>query len=195
MILLVAVLAGAVCGIIRAKVNGKPYQAVESKHAWLVLVAYLPQFFAFYFSATRSIIPDQWVPYLLVISQILLLIFIWINRKIPGGWLMELGLLCNFLAISLNGGLMPLAPENAQKLLPSNSTIILEIGKRIGFGKDILLERSATKLWFLSDIFTLPARMKFPLAFSPGDVLVSMGAFWLFWELGSPHRKPQEVSS
>jgi hypothetical protein len=193
MILLIAVLAGVFCGVIRARIGGRPYQAVEIKHLWLVFVAYLPQFLIFYFKPTRSIIPDNWVSYLLILSQILLLFFIWVNRKTPSGWLLGMGLLCNFLAIVLNGGLMPLTPENAQKLLPEGSNIVLEIGKRVGFGKDILLEKSATRLWFLGDIFTLPSWMNYPLAFSPGDVLVSLGAFWLFWEMGSVQRKTQEV--
>jgi hypothetical protein len=193
MVLIVAVLAGALLGIVRAKINKMPYQAVQIQHIWLVLAAYIPQFFIFFLPATRSAIPDQWVAVLFVLSQVLLLVFIWINRRIPGGWLMGIGLLLNFLVIVLNGGMMPLTPENAQHLLPAGSTMTLTLGERVGISKDILLEKSATRLWFLGDIFLLPEWFNFPMAFSPGDVLLSLGAFWLFWELGNPKYLLKEV--
>ena len=193
MVLIVAVLAGALLGIIRARIHKMPYQAVQIRHIWLVLVAYIPQFFIFFLPATRGTIPDQWVAVLFVMSQVLLLAFIWTNRRIPGGWLMGIGLLLNFLAIVLNGGMMPLTPQNAQHLLPAGSTVMLTLGERVGVSKDILLEKSATRLWFLGDVFLLPEWINFPMAFSPGDVLLSLGAFWLFWELGNPKYQMKEV--
>jgi len=193
MVLIVAVLAGVLLGMVRAKFYKMPYQAVQIQHIWLVLTAYIPQFFIFFLPATRSTIPDQWVAALFVFSQVLLLAFIWINRRIPGGWLMGIGLLLNFLAIILNGGMMPLTPQNAQHLLPAGSTVTLTLGERVGVSKDILLEKSATRLWFLGDVFLLPEWFNFPMAFSPGDVLLSLGAFWLFWELGNPKYLLKEV--
>src|SRR4030065_457232 len=103
MILLIAVASGLTCGYLRARLSSHPYQAVEVRHAWLVLAAYLPQFFAFYLPATRSVFPSDWVPVVLVGSQFLLLIFAWLNRQLPGFWLLGLGLLANLLVISLNG--------------------------------------------------------------------------------------------
>lgn len=188
MILLTAVLAGALGGIIRSKINKTAYQSIDVKHIWLVLAAYVPQFIAFYWPATRTYIADQWISVLFVTSQLILLVFIWVNRKIPGGWLMGLGLFLNFLVICLNGGMMPLTPENAQFLQPAGNPIPITLGERVGISKDILLEKSNTKLWFLSDIFLLPAWLNYPLAFSPGDVLVSLGAFWLLWEFGNPKK-------
>ncbi len=193
MVLIVAVLAGVLLGIVRSIFLKMPYQAVQIQHIWLVLAAYIPQFFIFFLPATRSTIPDQWVAALFVFSQVLLLAFIWINRGIPGGWLMGIGLLLNFLAIILNGGMMPLTPQNAQHLLPAGSTVTLTLGERVGVSKDILLEKSATRLWFLGDVFLLPEWFNFPMAFSPGDVLLSLGAFWLFWELGNPKYLMKEV--
>ncbi len=193
MVLIVAVLAGVLLGIVRAKIHKMPYQVVQIQHIWLVLAAYIPQFFIFFLPATRSAIPDQWVAVLFVLSQVLLLVFIWINRRIPGGWLMGIGLLLNFLAIILNGGMMPLTPQNAQHLLPAGSTVTLTLGERVGISKDILLEKSATRLWFLGDVFLLPEWFNFPMAFSLGDVLLSLGAFWLFWELGNPKYLLKEV--
>jgi len=89
---------------------------------------------------------------------------------------------------------MPLPPENANRLIPPGSGIMLKVGERFGLGKDIVLTRAQTNLWFLGDIFMLPEWFNYPLAFSLGDILISTGAFWLLWELGSPRSHPKEVS-
>ena len=167
---------------------------IDLRHLWLVFVAYIPQFFAFYFTPTQKLIPDRWIPFLLIGSQIFLLIFAWINRKVEGFRLLGFGLLCNFTAIALNDGFMPITPDNAQKLIPSSSNFVIELGERVGLGKDILLLKEETVLWFLGDVFTLPTWMCYPLAFSIGDILISMGAFWLLWELGRPQKNSMEVS-
>lgn len=194
MILLLAVGLGLACGLFRARLNHQPYQAPEIRHTWMVLAAYLPQFLAFTLPATRSAFPDDWVPVALVASQSLLLLFAWLNRRLPGFWLLGLGLFSNLLVISLNGGLMPLMPENAARLLPAGSTVVLQLGERVGLGKDILLERTATRLWFLGDIFMLPEVFRYPLAFSIGDILISMGTFWMLWKPGSSRHNCKEVS-
>ena len=193
MILLIGVVAGTLLGTLRATAKKIPYQVVEIKHIWLVLVAYLPQFFAFSLPQTRTLIPDRWISILLVLSQLLLLVFIWINRKVPGGWLMGLGLMLNLFVIVMNGGMMPITPENAQTLLPEGSSVLLTTGERLGGTKDILLEKAGTRFWFLSDIFLLPKMFNYAVAFSLGDIFLSLGAFWLFWELGNPKRKLESV--
>lgn len=194
MVLLIAVALGLICGYLRARLSGRQYQSIDIKLAGFVLLAYLPQLFVFYLPFTRSQIPENWVPFILVGSQILLLVFAWANRKLPGFPLLGLGLLSNFTAIALNGGLMPLMPEIAKNLVLPGSEGLLKLGQRVGYGKDILLDKEATKLWFLGDIFLMPSCMNYPLAFSIGDILISTGAFWLLWQLGSPRQLTQEVS-
>ena len=53
MVLLFAVALGLIAGFLRAKFGSRAYQSVEIKEVWLVFIAYLPQFFAFYLPATR----------------------------------------------------------------------------------------------------------------------------------------------
>jgi len=194
MVLLIAVALGLISGWMRAKITGGQMRMIDFRHLWLVFIAYIPQFFAFYFTPTQKLIPNSWIPFLLIGSQIFLLIFAWINRKVEGFWLLGFGLLCNFTAITLNSGFMPITPDNAQKLIPSGSNLVLELGKRVGLGKDILLLKEETALWFLGDVFTLPPWMSYPLAFSIGDILISIGALWLLWELGRPQNNPKEIS-
>jgi hypothetical protein len=194
MILLIAVIVGLTSGLIRARINGTTYQSVEIKSIGLVFLAYLPQFFAFNLPLTRTRIPTSWIPYILIGSQILLFWFVWVNRRVPGFHLLGLGLLSNFLAIALNGGMMPLLPENAARLVTPGSGMEFEIGQRAGFGKDVILAREETHLWFLGDVLMLPEWLRYPLAFSIGDILISMGAFWLLRELGNPNSHSTEVS-
>jgi len=195
MVLLVAVVIGLVSGCLRAGVSKTPYDLPDIRGLWMVFAAYLPQFFAFYLPATRNAIADQWIPIILVSSQMLLLIFAWSNRKVTGFPLLGMGLLLNFIAIVLNGGLMPITPEVLQKIIPPGNDIIIAIGERVPSGKDILLPRESTRLWFLGDILTLPRSLKYQIAFSIGDIVISMGAFWLFWQRSSPHKVSEEVSS
>jgi len=186
MILLFAVLIGLIAGLLRARMGRRDYKPFTLKSIWLVFLAYLPQFLAFNLPATRAIMSDSWIPPILVISQILLLIFVWINRTQSGFLLLGLGLLFNFSVISLNGGLMPISPETANQLIEPGTAVNLQISQRVGTGKDILLKPEDTKLSLLSDRFTLPQWIPFRLAYSFGDILISMGAFWLLWQLGGP---------
>ncbi len=194
MVLLIAVALGLICGFLRAKLRGNSMRAIELRWIWLVFVAFIPQFLAFSFYPTQRQIPDTWIPFILIGSQLMLLVFAWVNRKAPGFWLLGLGLLLNFLVISMNGGFMPLPPENANRLIAPGSGIVLEVGERAGLGKDIVLARADTRLWFLGDVFMLPAWLNYPLAFSLGDILIAAGAFWLLCELGRPLNHPEEVS-
>jgi hypothetical protein len=186
MILLFAILIGLIASLIRSRVGKRAFQSFSLKGIWLVFLAYIPQFFAFNLPATRSIIPDSWIPAVLISSQILLLIFVWVNRTQSGFLLLGSGLLLNFLVISLNGGMMPISPQTASQLIEPGTTVNLQIGQRVGAGKDILLEPADTKLSFLSDCFTLPKWIPYRLAYSFGDILISIGAFWLLWQLGGP---------
>lgn len=167
-----------------ARAARRSYEVPHLRWAWLVLVAFLPQFFAFLLPATRAAFPTAWIPAALVGSQAFLLVFAVANARRPGFWLLGLGLALNLAVILLNGGMMPISPETIQRLYPDGAVGAWQIGQRLGVGKDIVLPEAQTHLWLLSDHFTLPSWFSYRVAFSPGDVLISIGAFWLMIAFG-----------
>jgi uncharacterized membrane protein YeaQ/YmgE (transglycosylase-associated protein family) len=184
MLLAIAVFAGLLAGLLRAWLSKRQYEIPQIRHIWLVLIAFLPQWFTFYWSVTRRSIPDQWAVAALIGSQILLLIFIWRNsyqqryRNRLAFWLLGLGLVFNLTVILLNGGLMPISPASVSRLVPDALPGSWQIGSRLGTGKDIVLAVDQTRLWWLSDRFLLPLPGR-DAAFSLGDVFIAAGAFFM----------------
>jgi hypothetical protein len=179
-VLLTAVIAGLFVGVLRARGNRDKWQPPVLRYAWLVLVAFLPQLFAFYLPFTRSHVSDSLAAVCLVSSQIGLLLFCWLNRRSVGIPLLAAGLMLNLLAISTNGGLMPLGFDTAVRFLPANVLQKLQIGSRLSSSsKDILLPTAAIVFPWFADRFVSPAWLQYRFVFSLGDILVSLGAFWL----------------
>ena len=93
-------------------------------------------------------------------------VFVWANRSIPGMLVIGLGALCNLIAISANGGVMPASPA-ALRLAG-----IVDDGE--GFANSAVVEDP--KLLFLGDVFAIPD--SWPIidnVFSIGDVLIALG--------------------
>ena len=179
MILLISVLAGIIVGLLNARIKKQTYQAPELRLTWLAVVAFFPQFLAFYLPATRNWIPDSLAAICLVTSQILLLIFATLNRKLIGMGLLISGLLLNLVVISVNGGFMPISPETASNLVPASVIQSMPLEKRLGKGKDILLLPEDTHMEWLADRFLLPKWFSFQVAYSAGDILLAFGAYWM----------------
>lgn len=193
MILVWAVIAGFIAGLARAIAGKRSYRIPRLRLIWIVVAAFIPQLFAFRLPFTRSSFPDNLVPFVLVGSQALLLVFVIVNIRAAGFWALCLGLASNLLVIVLNHGMMPISPETVYRLLgPDAPPGLWFVGERFGIGKDIVLTQGATRLWFLSDIFVLPVSHTYTVAFSAGDVLIAIGAFWLLWSMGGPEKINKE---
>ena len=112
---------------------------------------------------------------LLIASHLALALLFLLNRHIAGAKLFALGIILNTLVMVANGGWMPVTPETYQFVHPGQSA---EIYAHPPKSKNIILPRSETTLWLLSDSIpvTLPWRRN---AVSIGDVLmvVAIGQF------------------
>lgn len=101
-----------------------------------------------------------------VVTYLLAGAFLLSNRGVPGLWLITVGTGMNLLAIAANGGIMPA------------SASALATAGRVATGPHFSNSMAVAdpNLAFLGDVFALPA--PFPLAnvFSPGDLLIALGA-------------------
>ena len=103
----------------------------------------------------------------LVVSYVLLLAFVWVNRRLPAAPLLLLGLAFNLVVIGLNGG-MPVSADAAHTSGADQGTLPVAIDD----GKHHLMGASDV-LTPLADVIGLPP----PLAtvLSIGDVLLYAG--------------------
>jgi hypothetical protein len=150
----------------RSRITGAPWRAV-----WLAPLALALQapLLRRPFGPAEAVVMPQ---VLFLLSHLLLIAFVWLNRRLAGMWLIGLGLACNLVVIVANGGLMPIAPETLVRINPGVSLEQCTIGYHYGFSKDIILPREGTRLWLLSDALVLPAPFPWPTAFSLGDLLL-----------------------
>lgn len=180
MILLTAVLAGTLVGWAIARWEGETWRLPSFRTTWLVVLGFLPQYFAFYFSPTRQHFPNWLASSSLIFSQLLLLVFVILNCRISGMIILFLGLGCNLIVIVANGGFMPLSVETASHFVSGDLLNSLEVGARISHAsKDILLPESNVIFPWLADRFVPPSFFPYRFAFSLGDIFVAFGAFWL----------------
>ena len=184
MVLLLALVAGLLVGLAWARWRGDPYRTPELRHLWLVFVAFLPQFIVIYLPVPRGYFPDWLVVGCLLTSQILLLGFAWLNRRLPGMPILICGVVLNLAVMSANSGFMPISPQTASHLVSEDSLLDIQPGSRIGT-KDILLHPQDTRFEWLADRFLTPAWSPYQVAFSLGDILVAIGVFRLLAKPGS----------
>ena len=147
MILITAILIGLLAGISKAKIRGQKYCAPDVQMGWLLLIAVIPQLFSFH--QPPNLIPDELTAGILVGSQVVLLSFVWVNRKLPGFWALGIGLVLNLTVIVLNGGLMPISPETIIRMSPEAVIDPDLFGTRLGSSKDILLATTDIRLGIL----------------------------------------------
>jgi len=92
--------------------------------------------------------------------------FLFLNRRIPGVWLMGTGATLNLIAIVANGGVMPAAPSAL-----ATAGLPLTVGRFVNSGA-----LPEPRLLFLGDIFAVPASWPLHNVFSIGDVALVLGA-------------------
>ncbi len=158
-----------------------------SHHRWrwplLPGLAIVLQVFAFLPDASASAAARLFTASLHVISYLLNLTFIWINRRMPWVWLIGIGLAANFIVIGANGGFMPVSPEAL--VGTSSAPVALK-----GVHNNSMLMGEGTRLRFLADVFRTPDWFWIKRAFSLGDVMIGLGTFALVQRLMRPDGVP-----
>jgi len=175
MILAVAVILGVVASLIRHRgQTASQIASIQLRSAWLVLLALALQvpLLRAPSGPTKSL--DVQLS-LFQLSHLLLLAFVWKNRRLNGILILGLGVLCNILVTIANDGFMPVTPETLVQINPGSTWGQWPLGYHYGGSKDIILPRVRTDLWLLSDIFVLPPPFPWPTAFSLGDIFIGIG--------------------
>ncbi len=162
-----AAILGIIIGFLR---GGKLNRLARINLRWwpLAMIALLIQV-GLWAGFERGYLQDL-TPYLHLFSYVPLLIFVYVNRKFPGMYLIGLGLLLNLLAIATNGGVMPVDPS---KLAPRSHENLLS-----GTSSPLHAPISeTTRFPFLGDIFRLPYGDHRLISW--GDLFLSLGLFHL----------------
>lgn len=129
---------------------------------------------------------------LFLTSQLLLLAFIWYNRRLVGVLIVGVGLLCNLLTIVLNGGFMPITPETLTRINPGTTVDAWSEDMHYGYSKDVIRTRERTRVWALSDVLVLAPPFPRPTAFSAGDLVIATGIVVLMQGSGDQHESVGE---
>lgn len=100
-----------------------------------------------------------------------LIVFLWINRRLPGLKLALVGTLLNLAVILANGGFMPMAPATFAATYAEVPAPLA--GQRIAQSKDVALPPDRAALAGLGD--TLALTWPFRSVFSIGDLVLAAG--------------------
>ena len=120
-----------------------------------------------------------WIGQALIIGSIvILLVFAYVNRTLPGFPLLAVGIAANALAMMVNGGRMPVSPD---ALLRAGLAPLAQLpqGALLEGSKDILLRSEDAHLWWLGDVIPIPPPVSVVL--SGGDLAVAAGGAW-YWQ-------------
>jgi len=165
----VLLLAPLVLSLSLGFLRGGRLQAL-GEHPWrfplLPLLALGVQVIAFLPDENASPVARTFAASLHLLSYLLLLVFVWMNRRTPWLWLVGIGLASNALVILANGGFMPV-PGRPEGYYHNNT-----------MGAD-----AQARLLFLADILRTPSWLPLARAFSVGDLLIALGVFALVQQL------------
>ncbi len=92
--------------------------------------------------------------------------WVWLNRAIPGLWVIGIGAVCNLLPILANGGVMPASAHALQVAGISTDAGV--------FANSAVV--TDPKLLFLGDVIAIPKAWPLANVLSVGDVVIALGA-------------------
>lgn len=167
---------GLISSLIIGKLRGGKFKClgqIKIHNWWLFILSFIIEFGTIFAVSAGMAIADRWSMYLHILSYIVLFVGILSNREYWSMWLVFLGSFLNFLVISINGGAMPVSMEGLKRAGLDSLINMINAGGIVTH-KAIT---DATRLFFLADVFVLPAGYPFPKVISIGDLLISAGIF------------------
>jgi hypothetical protein len=185
MILGLAVVLGLIASLVRHR--GRAFHEIAAlplRTIWLAGLALILQW-PLLQAQGGSVQAIQVQQALFLLSLVLLLAFVWRNRRLHGIQIVGWGVICNLLVILVNGGWMPITPQTLARINPGTVPEQWPTQVHYGYSKDIILLQQQARLWALSDILVLPPPFPHPTAFSLGDLLIALGIIVLLqgtWE-------------
>jgi DHA3 family macrolide efflux protein-like MFS transporter len=149
--------------VLALALGGRPARIGEIRFRapWLVLAALAVQ--AVLFSRIGDGLPEHLGRGFHLATYAALAVFAALNLRVRALGLVLTGMLCNAAAILANGGEMPVSRAAARA-----AGISLDGASNVSADAD--------RLWFLGDVFAIPAGLPLANAFSIGDVLIGLGA-------------------
>lgn len=176
MLYLIVSIAAAAFGIAAGKIKKKysDMPVIRFEKTWVAIIALCLQIFARIMGANGIVLKDVYSIVIHGLSFGLLLLCFWFNRKYLGLWFIAMGALMNALVMAVNGGKMPVALNNAQK---AGRVDIIGVVTE-GFDNRHIILNESSRLWFLSDIISLPGILGYGMGrVSIGDLIVAVGLF------------------
>ena len=169
---------GIAAGLLRGG-SMRNLAALRVRHAWLPLLAVGLQACFVVFGREPGSIPTWVRTSVLLITYSGMFGFLLLNRDLPGSRVLLAGAALNAAVMLANGGFMPVTPQALERSGHTGYIVTQGDDQFVRRSKDIVLEKEDTRLWFLSDAFGIPAPLPFSSNFSPGDLLIGLGAAWL----------------
>ena len=152
--------------------GGSLRNLAELQLRWLPLViaGFMLQLLIFTPFARSPLLAAATVP-IYVLSMLLLVIWVAANWRIPGMALIGIGLALNVIAITANGGHMPVSPESARYA----GTIGNYASENTFVANNSIATQDNVRFWLLTDIIAIPKQVPFANVISIGDVLLTIG--------------------
>lgn len=168
------VLLGLIVGLFRGgwRQGLTRFGNIRLTAGWMFPVLLVVQFVIFYFQEQYA-----WLAsingFLFMTIYIAGLVFLWLNKRNTGFWLIFIGVLLNFLVMAVNGGRMPVS-LSASSVLGPYYTDMLSSGSVIS--KHFMMDAN-THLSLLGDIIPLSKPYPRTQVISIGDVVMNVGMF------------------
>ena len=183
-------LVSIVLSVIVARIRGGELSRlgeVAFRLWWAIPIVALAQSLVIRFAHTPSQM-RLWHPRptAMIASYAGLWIVVWCNRRLPGMWIVLVGVSFNLLAIAANGGYMPITAGALALVGAGSAAHQMPVGSVIAGSKDVLVASQSAPFWMLGDVLVIPEPFPWPTAMSVGDILLSLGVFWLVVQTMQP---------